>query len=191
MKKTLTAFLFLLVASTLCAQDQKVSATLSYPLPIGSSFIAQNYTGVIEGGLQVRFVNTSLIRMGASFNGSYLTFKDSPSSRTNSVNAYFLQPRVFGELVVPALQKFRPTLAVGYTFVSFRAKSGFADGDPITLQDNQQGFNIHTGFYFNVTNRFFTSVHYDFVKLSTDEEVPGTKENTNISQLKFGIGFRF
>ncbi len=188
MKNTFLCFATLLFVCNALAQDQKLSVTLSYPLPIDKNFVGENYTGVIDLGLQYRFVDVEIVKIGASVNGSYLVFQDNPAPQTDKVNAYFVQPRIFGELLLPALKKFRPSLGLGYTFTSFKAKisgSGVSD-----FSESYGGINVNLGFYFDITNRIFTHLHYDFVKVSREDGVPDVKENTNISQIKVGVGLR-
>ena len=187
MKNLLSIVCFLFV-STIFAQESKFSVTLSYPYPFDSNFVGANYTGVVDLGAQYRFVEAGPVQIGASINGSYLVFPDNPAPQTDKINATFIQPRIFGELNLPGLDNFTPSLGVGYTFSTFKAKIDFQGADD--LKETYGGINLNLGFYYDITDRFFTHLHYDFVKLSRDD-VPESKENTNINQAKIGIGYRF
>lgn len=167
------------------SQSSKLSATLSYPYPFDSNFVGRNYTGVVDLGVQYRFVEIAPVAVGGSLNASYLVFSDHPSPQLEKINATFIQPRIFGELHMPGLRDFRPSLGVGYSFTNFKGKGA---GGAEDVQENLSGINLNLGFYFDVTDRFFTHLHYDFIKVNSPDSVPNVKENTNINQLKIGIG---
>lgn len=189
MKQKLT-ILALTVLLGICsqAQESKLSTTLSYPFPIDNNFIGENYTGIVDIGLQFRFVEANSIRIGASVNTSYLAYFNNPASTVDKVNAYLVQPRVFGELVLPSLQKFRPMVGVGYTVVTLKAKRDGADLND--FKENNNGLNVNLGFSYDVSEKIFIHMQYDFVKLDRDEIVPDETYNTNVNQLKLGVGLR-
>ncbi|TLF46453.1 outer membrane protein [Maribacter aurantiacus] len=189
MRQQATLFLIMFFASlSTSAQDGEFSATLGYPIPFGENFVSQNYTGVVDLGLQYRFANLEVLRLGGSINGSYYVFPGNPAPRTDKVNAIFIQPRIFGELKLPGLQKFRPDLGIGYSFTTFSAKLDGSNGE--NFKEKYGGINANAGFNYFITDRFFTHAHYDFLKLSRDD-VPETRQNTTIHQIKFGIGLSF
>ena len=188
MKYLLPIVCFLFV-SVSYAQDTKFSVTLSYPLPIDKNFIGENYTGVADMGVQYRFVDTGIVKIGASANGSYLVFDNDLVPQSSTVKALFIQPGIFGALHLPGLQKITPSLGIGYTFVNFRANSFLLDS--ADLNQNQSGFNANAGLSINFSSRFFALLHYDFIKLSPVDGAPDLKFNTNINLLKIGVGFRF
>jgi len=182
------------IASFFCvfnlfAQDSKFSITLSYPYPFDKNFVGTNYTGVLDLGVQYRFVDAGLVKIGASMNGSYLVFPDNPAPQVNKINATFIQPRVFGELSLPSLDKFSPTFGIGYTFTSFKGNFVLIEG-PGSFKENYNGLNLNLGFFYDITDRFFTHLHYDFIKVSSAEGAPDVKQNTNINLIKIGVGFR-
>ena len=54
----------------------------------------------------------------------------------------------------------------------------------------ESGINLNLGVVYDITDRLFAQVQYDFVKIGVDNEVPDIKYNTNISILKIGLGYR-
>lgn len=187
--KNLLAIACFLFISAIFAQDSKFSATLSYPYAFDKNFVGSNYTGVFDLGAQYRFVDAGVVKVGASVNGSYFVYPDNPAPQTDKIKATFIQPRIFGELNLPGLDNFKPSLGVGYTFSTFKGDFNLPNG-PDSFKENFNGINVNIGFYYDITNRFFTHLHYDFIKVSPTEGAPDVKQNTNINFIKIGVGFR-
>lgn len=190
MKHQVTLFLIILfVGLATYAQDGKWSATLGYPMAIGNNFMAENYKGVVDLGLQYRFVEIGILNIGASVNGSYFPFTKK-DFRNVDINAYFIQPRVFGELQSQLLKGFRPSLGLGYSLAIF----SIGDDDPNVISGDdvrEGGINLNAGVSFDFTRRFFAFFHYDFIKLNRDEDPSVEKFNTRINKLLLGVGYRF
>jgi len=183
-------FLLLLFSLGGFAQTGKFSATLAYPLPIGDNFVADNYTGVIDLGVQYRFVETGPLAIGASLNGSYLTFENNDLNPPAKVTALFVAPRLFAELNVPALDKFRPTLGLGYAFTNFTTQDSAVTAVG-RADEHTGGLNINLGISYDFTNQFFALAQYDFIKISRDDGIIDNGFNTQINLIKVGIGIRF
>jgi len=186
MKRHLLLTLLLIFASKSFAQDSKISLELNYPLPIDQNFIGENYDGIIDLGIDYRFAKTKLIKIGASLNGSLFI---NNSFQNIDIIAYAVQPRIFGELDIPPLQKLHPSIGVGYTIMFFDASGGSALA-PIDTSDTEGGININAGVAYDITKKLFVQLQYDFIKLGTDDNVPDTTFNTNVNILKIGIGYR-
>ncbi|MFS4468738.1 outer membrane protein [Maribacter sp. 2210JD10-5] len=89
-----------------------------------------------------------------------------------------------------SINKFHPSVGLGYTIMVFDA-SGTNDGfDVIDASDTQSGFNFDLGLAYNATEKLFVQAQYDFVKLGINNDVPDTKFNTNVNILKIGLGYR-
>jgi opacity protein-like surface antigen len=192
MKNTLLLGLLLTFTLTTFSQDSKFSLELSYPIPIDQNFIGDQYSGVVDVGAKYRFAELNVIRMGASLNGGLLV---NNSNKNNgplnfSVNAYMLQPRIFAELDIEALKKFRPTLGLGYTFMIFDVSGTLNGVDVSDENSNLDGLNFNLGIAYNISYKFFAQVQYDFVKIKVEDDVPDVTYNTNINILKIGFGYR-
>lgn len=179
----LTVLLFITIKSI--AQDSKFSVELNYPVPI--DFVGEDYNGIIDLGVDYRFLNLSPINIGVSFNGGFLI----NDSYQNSVipdfkiTSYIIQPRIFGELDLESLKKIHPTVGLGYTIMIFNA-SGSLNGIEISDSDfTYSGFNFHFGLTYDITDKLFIQTQYDFIKLGVDDNVNG-----NVSILKIGLGYR-
>ncbi len=186
MKRHLLSALLLIFASTSFSQDSKISLELNYPLPIDQNFIGENYDGIIDLGIDYRFANIKFIKIGASLNGS-LFIND--NFQNIDITAYAVQPRIFGELDIPSLQKLHPSLGIGYTIMFFDASGGSTIA-PVDTSETEGGINLNAGIAYDVFKKFFIQLQYDFVKLSTNDDVPDTTFNTNVNILKIGIGYR-
>ncbi len=168
------------------AQDSKFSTNFSYPITVGDNFV-DKYSGVIDAGLQYRFVKVGQINIGLSGNFTYLrqTFSEDDFDPEAKANAIFLEPRVFAEI---ELNRLRPQLSMGYTYVSFTYKNGIQD---LGISDeNYNGFNVNLGLTYEITNRFFAIAQYEFIKINNDVGDP-IKYNTDFGLVKFGLGLRF
>ncbi len=164
------------------SQDSKVSFELNYPLPIGDNFIEQSFDGIIDLGVDYRFARVSSINIGASINGGVFVNNNFEDVK---VRSYTVQPRIFGELDVESLHKFHPSIGIGYTFMLFDISNSDAL-DP----DDLDGLNLNFGIAYDVTEKFFAQIQYDFIKFGVPDGFEDTKFNTNVNFLKIGFGYR-
>ena len=78
----------------------------------------------------------------------------------------------------------------------FKAKNiqTFNPEEPIIItssaSENESGINLNLGTSYDITNKIFAIIQYDFIKITVEDEVPDTKYNTNINIIKIGIGYR-
>lgn len=189
MKQNLLLVLLLFFSIKSFSQDSKFSLELNYPIPIDENFIGKNYNGIIDLGLKYRFSDFDFLNIGASLNTSILI--DSYHDQPFSVNLHAIQPRIFSELNSESLSKFHPSIALGYTFITSNA-SGIESINPDSSSSGKtgSGFNLNLGLVYDMTNKLFAQVQYDFIKIGVDNEVPDIKYNTNINILKVGLGYR-
>ena len=190
MKQNLLFIVLLLLCIKLFSQESKFSLELNYPIPIDNNFVSENYNGIIDVGLKYRFSNIDFLNIGASINASI--FIDSYHDVPFAVNIHTIQPRIFSELDLESLSKFHPAIALGYTFITSNAGGDeninpFANGSG----KNGGGYNLNLALVYDLTNRLFAQIQYDFIKIGVDNEVPDIKYNTNINVLKLGLGYRF
>ena len=194
MKQKLLLALLLIFSIKSFSQDSKFSLELNYPIPIDENFIGKNYNGIIDLGLKYRFSNLSFLNIGASLNAGILKNSKNDRGQPFDVTAFAIQPRIFAELDSESLTKFHPSIGLGYTFMTFNASGidSFNPDNPNSSSSSQteSGINLNLGVVYDITDRLFAQVQYDFVKIGVDNEVPDIKYNTNISILKIGLGYR-
>ena len=195
MKQKLLLTFLLIFSIKSFSQDSKFSLELNYPIPIDENFIGKNYNGVIDLGLKYGFSNLSFLNIGASLNAGILKKSDEDIVQSFEVVAFPIQPRVFAELDLESLPKFHPSIGLGYTFIIFRVAGmdSFNVDDPGSSISSQTegGINLNLGVAYDITNRWFAQVQYDFIKIGAKENVNAIKYNTNINILKIGLGYRF
>lgn len=190
MKKIYFALLTISFFMNTYAQEKRISFELNYPFPIGNNFIGKNYSGIIDAGCKYRFINTDLMRAGASLNGGILKYKNDTAPQNFTMTNYVVQPRLFAEFNFVKIPKFHPSLGLGYSFMIFNANGTSNGFDISNYNDTQGGFNINTGILYDLNDRFFVQMQYDFVKLSVKSGIPDTAYNSNVNLLKMGVGIR-
>jgi opacity protein-like surface antigen len=93
-------------------------------------------------------------------------------------------------LDLESIDKFHPSVGLGYTIMVFDA-SGINNGlDVSDANDTQSGFNFNFGLAYGITEKLFVQVQYDFIKLGVDNDASDMKFNTNVNILKIGLGYR-
>ena len=192
MKQKLLLTFFLIFTIKSFSQDSKLSIELSYPIPIDNNFIGENYSGIIDVGVDYRITNLNPVSIGISLNGGVLVNNSNQNNgfQDFKVTSYVIQPRLFGELDLESLDKFHPSVGLGYTIMVFDA-SGTNNGfDVSDASDSQNGFNFNFGLAYDITEKLFVQAQYDFVKLGAENDVPDIKFNTNVNILKIGLGYR-
>lgn len=190
-KLLLTLLLFFSIKSF--SQDSKFSIALNYPIPIDDNLIGQNYNGIIDAGLKFRFVNLEFINIGASFNAGM--YKNTKENRVQpfDITTYIFSPRIYAEFNIKSLTKLHPSVGLGYSILNFRADvDGFnnQDGLSVSSSESENGINLNLGIAYDITNKWFAQIQYDFIKIGVDNEVPDITYNTNINILKIGLGYR-
>ena len=187
MKTKATVVLFLLFTINLFSQDSKLSVEANFPIPSGDNFFGENYGGVIDIGAKYRFIELSIIDIGGSINGGL--FKNSKvDNRLFDINVYSIQPRLFAEFKFTEMSKLHPQLGIGYSF--FRFKSDANESHSNFADRTENGINLNLAIAYDITDKFFVQIQYDFIKLGTDDFTPDIKYNTNLNILKFGLGIK-
>ena len=119
------------------------------------------------------------MKVGFSTNFGYFIGDESVSFADKQSNTYILQPRLFSEFNVPFSNKLKPSLGLGYSYVSVSSPSDITLG----------GFNFNLGLSYNISKNMFVQAQYDFINLGAPDSGFGFKENLN--NIKIGIGYRF
>lgn len=187
MKCNLFIVLIFLFSIKLFSQDSKFSIELNYPIPVDKNFIGENYKGVIDLGISYKVFKFNSVNLGVSTNVGILKYD---SNRGYKITSRYFQPRIFTSLMLKNLEKLQPSIALGYTIMKFDAagnNDGFIDSYE---NDSLNGFNVNLGLAYDVLNRVFVKIQYDFVKLKS-ENVPDVKFNTHVNLFKVGLGYRF
>lgn len=191
MKQKILLTLLLVLCFKVHAQDSKFSIEANYPTPIDDNFVGEAY-GIIDLGLKYRFASIDFVNIGASFNAGVLVDNSNQNEgpRDFQRTIYAFQPKVFVELNIPTLEKLRPFVGVGYTFLNFQI-SGSLNGEDVSGEsDNLNGLGLNLGLAYDISNKVFVQIQYDFSKLGVDNDVPDIPFNTNVNLLKIGVGLK-
>jgi len=194
-KKLLFGFLFFSTA-LIFAQDQKWNVEANYTIVPGDGLFGED--DFIDVGVKYRFVDFGLLNIGFGVNGGFSSENiENTGFDSRRDNTYIIQPRVFSELTIPGLEKLRPSLGLGYSFLntvsSFTTVNGFDDSDNSWVQ----GFNINFGLSYDISKRIFVQAQYDFIDLTKDYDIPNNVQllpaqiNGDINNIRLGVGFRF
>ncbi len=192
--KCIIASLFLMT-QFLFSQDSKFSVEANFPIAVGSGFFGEDFSGIADIGVKYRIVNVSNINLGVSVNGSYFKkkvqlylpsypddFQDPYAAA--EINNFTILPRVFAELNIESLPKFRPFMGLGYSFLVFNAASHSSQASgSVTLK----GLNGNVGAYYLLTKSLFAQFQYDYITLF-DVNVLSPSQTTNVSIIKLGLG---
>lgn len=187
MKHKLFLTLLLFIAIKSYSQDSRLSLEANFQIPIGDNFIGDKYGGIVDFGAKYRFSKLKSVNIGASINGGFLkNYKD--KANLWDLNLYTIQPRIFTEFNVKSLNKLHPHLALGYSFLIFKASQ---NGTSINnIKENDSGINLNLGISYDLTDKLFLQTQYDFIKIKASRGALDIPYNTNINILKFGIGLR-
>lgn len=185
-------FVLIIVNSfySLIAQNEKFSARLSYPIPLGDNFVSENYSGIIDVGLKYTLFSSGVFSSGLSTNFSYLTYENTNFNLPVRVNATLLAPRIFIDIHSPMLKKFTPTFGIGYSFNNFTTKETVEVASPIP-DENEGGFTFNIGCSYSLNDYIFTFLSYDYFKTSRSDNVPDINFNTQINIVRVGVGVKF
>ncbi|WP_166963862.1 outer membrane beta-barrel protein [Yeosuana marina] len=192
MRQKLLLTLLLIFTIKSFSQDSKFSLDLSYPIPIDKNFVGENYDGIIDLGAKFKFAELNPLNLGASLTSGVLVNDSPPNNEFQDfkITAYLIQPRIFSELDIESIKSFHPSIGIGYTFIIFDAKGTQNGFDISGGSQTQSGLNINFGIAYDINDKLFAQIQYDFVKISLESEIPDIKYNTNVNILKIGLGYR-
>ncbi|WP_289037967.1 outer membrane beta-barrel protein [uncultured Zobellia sp.] len=190
----LSVLIFFLGAS-LFAQDYKWSVEANYPLSVGDE-LGNDAPGIIDLGVKYRFLDFNIVKVGAGINAG--VFKENINDQVNPTNVDFdetnwlIQPKVFAEFNIPAVQKLHPSIGLGYTFIESKY-DGFISNQSYKNTVSSGGINLNLGLSYDITNRLFLQAQYDYVRDNDTYDYNGANVGVNYNRgyLKFGVGFRF
>lgn len=189
------------------AQDQKWSVEANYPLNVtsdNSNFGDLN--GVIDLGLAYKFLELGPLQIGAGLNASF--FKNYDNFTYGGINGiniesdykaktFLFQPKLFAEVAIPGIPKLKPKLGIGYSILLDDVY--YKNDQTITFDGNDTngGLNLNLGLSYDLSDRFFLQVQYDYINIARKGETTingqsypyDFKEDAGI--LKAGVGFRF
>lgn len=195
--KLLFCALFLATFS-LFAQDKKWSIEANYPITD-----VDQLNGVLDVGVKYRFADLGIVELGAGLGAALFSDRENYIYDTDIEFDYnwkriLLQPTVFAEFSIPGLAKLKPSAGLGYSYLyddidHKQAEVGYNESD------SWGAFNANLGLSYDLTNRFFVKVQYDFFnhrqRWLINADVPDsyryeTKWST-MNVFKAGVGFRF
>lgn len=196
MNRYLLILLFYALFIDVFSQSSNFNIEANYPFPMGENFIGKNYDGFADVGIEYQCKNFQTVILGASINASLLNYnfkiQDEFADLYNyKVRAYVIQPRIKAGYNIRSLENFHPSIGLGYSIIFFN----ISGPDPLDFSnesetDTQSGININLAGAYDLSERIYFKVQYDFVKLGKDNDIPDTPYNTNIHLLKVGLGFR-
>jgi hypothetical protein len=187
MKNRILLVLILCFGTLTHAQDQKFSATLSYPLTVGDNFL-EEYTGYVDVGLQYRFWDLNVVKLGISVNASFLEITD-PPREGEKFTAFLVYPRLFAE--VP-LGKFRPVAGFGYGINRFNNDADTTGLGVTSINRTYEGLVLNIGLSYDVSDRIFLLAQYDWADIDRSFVTIGNEKFNNRGNLiKIGAGIRF
>lgn len=189
MKQRLLLALLLVFTMESFSQDSNLSIEANYPVLIGDNLIGEHYSGIIDVGAKYRFADYSAINIGASFNGGILVHNSNNEFYDLKVTSYAIQPKIFAELDLKSIAKFHPFVGFGYTFLISNASETINGLDVPDSSNTKSGINFNLGIAYDITEKWFAQVQYDFVKFKA-EDGPSDPFITNMNILKIGLGFR-
>ncbi|WP_203256556.1 outer membrane beta-barrel protein [Hyunsoonleella ulvae] len=187
MKKTLF-FVLLLITLKGFAQDSKFSIGVNYSIPFDHNFIADNYNGVIDLGLDYKLYSAKVLSLGLAINVGLLISDNSVIDL--NIKSYVIQPKLFAEFNI---SRFHPFLKIGYSSMIFRTK-GFSDRflrfrfDGMSLNNTQSGLNINPGLKYDINNDFFVQAQYDYILLGAESPIQNSRYNVAVHIIKLGLG---
>ena len=190
MKLHLLIVIVMLTYLPTTAQFSNFSAELNYPIPVGDNFVGENYFGIVDLGLDYRFLDAGPLKIGLAMNGGILKVSsiDDIGGDDPTVISYVLRPKIFGELNLESISKLRPSAGIGYSFLIFDVSEFGGERVTPSEDETQSGFNINLGLSYYFTKRFFAQLQYDFIILDLDDEIPDSSYNKNVSIIYVGLG---
>lgn len=178
-------------------QDKKWSVKANYGLWFTDE--SEGDDNILEAGLKYRFADLEFVSLGASANVGFSgdNFNDVPNVEGKARNIY-VQPRVFAEFNISGIQKIKPSIALGYSFVN-EDIDVISIGDEIKSNTTDGGFNLNLGLSYDINKRFFVQAQYDFINLNVagnefmfqNQVITPSDDTISLSTFRFGLGFRF
>ncbi len=190
MKQKILLALILIFSINAFSQDSKFNLEANYPIPIDNNFIGRSFKGIIDLGIKYRFSNLELLNIGVSLNTGVLKNIKSDKVQPFDFTMLVIQPRLFAELNSESLSKFHPSIGIGYTIINANATNTDSFNTQNKSSETQSGLNLNLGLAFDVSDKLFTQIQYDFVKIKVDNNIPDIEYNTNANILKIGLGYR-
>ena len=168
------------------ASDKKFSVEASYPISLIDGYTSN---GLLDLGLKYRYADLEISKLRIGVNGSLFTDKDfdNPIATSTKSKDYFIQPRIFGEFSLPGMQKLRPSIGLGYSFITTKLTE-MTNGAEVSNSFNTDGLNLNLGTSYDITKSFFAQIQYDLIFLGDDNQ---SSFQDNFSAIKLGFGFRF
>lgn len=193
MSKNLLLVFLLIFSLEAFSQDSRFNVELNYPLTIDDNLLGRNYNGIVDAGLKYNFIDLGLVTLGAGINAGL--YKNTKEDRIPGpiANSYILSPKMYADFNLPSLTKLSSYLGLGYSVLLYRTQEdqfnepNYSDR---TAKDSLDGINLNMGIAFDLTNRLFIQVQYDFIRIRLEEGIPDFKYNTNVNILKAGLGVR-
>jgi opacity protein-like surface antigen len=192
--KQLSLVLFFLLGLQLYAQDSKFAIEANYPLPIDDNFLGRSFNGIVDLGVNYRCIAAPLINIGIALNGGLYRNTKDERVQPFDVTILFIQPRIFSEFNIASTPNFHPSVGLGYSILSIEATNinPFVVGNTgSNLSENQNGFHFNLGAAYDINDKVFAQIQYQFTKINIDNPVPDIAFNANINILKLGLGYRF
>ena len=163
--------IFLFVAfQTFAQQEDKWSLEANYSIVPSNGFFGND--NVIDVGIKHRFVENKLLTAGLSLNTTYFVGNENFVIPDSNDNFFIFQPRVFSEFKLPFSKRLRPTLGLGYSFFA---------GTSVPVN----GFNFNTGLIYDISDKLYVQLHYDFISLQSISSSEG------YNNFRLGVGFKF
>jgi hypothetical protein len=178
------------VSVTTFAQDKKWTMEANYPISIAGN-LGNDNPGVIDLGIEYRFLDLKVAKIGAGFNAGVFYDKlqsgllDPATSRDFTETNWLFQPKLFSEFQIAGIPKLRPSIGLGYTFIRSNFKGQFM-GETLDAGNSESGFNFNVGLSYDLSDKFFIQGQYDYIRYS---QAP--RPDVDLGFLKFGLGFRF
>ena len=196
MKSKLPVLLFLFAVAFAFSQEKKWNVETNYTIVPGDGVFGED--NFIDVGVKYRFLKLGIFNLGFGVNGGFSRIDVENTGFENRTDeTYLVQPRVFTDFQIPGLNKLRPSIGLGASYVNvvtnYTTQNGFDDSN----RSIQVGFNLNLGLSYDISKRFFIQAQYDFIDLTPNDDVPDNivfltpQENGDINNIRLGLGFRF
>ena len=172
------------------SQEKNWSLEVNYPIPVDNNFVGQNFLGIFDVGAKYRFLDTEILNFGAGLNAGIMKFQNEEEFEHYLLFNYYLQPKIFTELDIENLPEFRPFVYAGYSFMIFRADGTNYTNDLYYTSETLNGYNFGLGLVYNLSDKFFIQMQYDFTRLKGENRNSASPYNVRVSLLKAGVGMR-
>jgi len=98
---------------------------------------------------------------------------------------WLIQLRIFSEFHLLGVQKLKPGVGLGYTFINTNL-DGTVQNTSLNVSDTNNGFNVNAALSYDINDSFFLQGQYDLIfnDNSRDNQKP-------LDILKLGLGIRF